>query len=127
MGDRHVGRAGAKVGIRCRESDGFALQREQRKAREVDPYEDGQGNPAAGSYRRAGRGEHGRRAYVANEMRTLAQAFRTQAEIITKKRKRRKNQLLDKSDVQTRRTRPSQEDRRSRPQEGPGAISNRLP
>ena len=58
--------------------------------RKLIPYEDGQGNPAAGSYRRAGRGEHGRRAYVANEMRTLAQAFRTQAEIIKKKKKKKK-------------------------------------
>lgn len=53
--------------------------------------------------------------YVVNQMRTLAQAFRAQAEIIKKnKKKKKKNELLDKSDVQARRTRPSQEDRRSR-------------
>ena len=37
MGNWHVDRAGAKVGIRCRESDGFALQREPRKDKEVAP------------------------------------------------------------------------------------------
>jgi hypothetical protein len=58
MGNWHVGRVGAEVGIRCRESDDFALW-EPRKDKESDPYEDGQGNPAAGSHRRAGRGEHG--------------------------------------------------------------------
>ena len=64
--------------------------------------------------------------YVANQMRTLAQAFRTQAEIIRKNKKKKKKELLDKSDEQARRTRPSQEDRRSRTKEGPGAIANRL-
>ena len=37
MGNWRLGRMGAEVGIRCRESDGFALQREPRKDKEVDP------------------------------------------------------------------------------------------
>jgi len=40
-------------------------------------------------------------AFVANQMKTLAQAFRTQAEIIkkNKKNKKRRNEILDKSEV----------------------------
>ena len=37
----------------------IGLHRELRKGREVDRHEDGQGNPAAGSHRRAGGGEYG--------------------------------------------------------------------
>jgi G3E family GTPase len=40
--------------------------------------------------------------YVADQMRALAQAFKIQAEIIKKNKKRRKNELLDKSEVPTR-------------------------
>ena len=64
--------------------------------------------------------------YVADQMRTLAQAFRTQAEIIKKNKKKEKNELLDKGNVQARRTRPSQEDRRSRAQESSGDVASRL-
>jgi G3E family GTPase len=53
--------------------------------------------------------------YAANQMRSLAEAFRTQAEIIRKKKKKKKNELLHKGNVQARRTPPSQEDRRSCP------------
>jgi hypothetical protein len=85
----HVGRAGAEVGTRCRDGDGFALQREPRKDKEVAPYEDGQGNPAqAATAERVA--VNTADTYVANQMRTLAQAFRTQAEIIKKNKKKKK-------------------------------------
>jgi hypothetical protein len=67
----------------------IGLHREPRKGREVDHHEDGQGNPAAGSHRRAGGGEYGRHV-VADQMRTLAQAFKIQAEIIKKNKKKKK-------------------------------------
>src|SRR4051812_1856239 len=65
--------------------------------------------------------------YVAGQMRTLAQAFKIQAEIIKKnKKRRRKNEFFDQSEVPTRRSRPPQEDGRSRAQEGPGNVARRL-
>src|SRR5437867_10535509 len=60
MGNWHVGRAAAEVGIRCREATASRCSGNHAKIKKLTPYEDGQGNPAAGSHRRAGRGEHGR-------------------------------------------------------------------
>ena len=62
--------------------------------------------------------------YVANQMRTLAKAFRLQADIT--KKIRRRNELLEKRNVQARRTCPTQEDRRSCAQEDARNVANRL-
>jgi hypothetical protein len=90
MGNWHVGRAGAKVGIRCRESDSYALQREPRKDKEVTPLM----KMAKAIRQQAATAErvavNTADTYVANQMRTLAQAFRTQAEIIKKNKKKKK-------------------------------------
>jgi hypothetical protein len=52
-------------------------------------HEDDQGNSTAGSHRRAGRGNTAD-TFVADQMKSLAQAFRTQAEIIKKNKKKKK-------------------------------------
>ena len=58
------------------------------KIRKLLPYEDGQGNPQAATAERVA--VNTADTYVANQMRTLAQAFRTQAEIIKKNKKKKK-------------------------------------
>jgi hypothetical protein len=53
---------------------------------QLNSHEDGQSNPAAGGQVAATSAD----AFVANQMKTLAQAFRAQAEIIKKNKKNKK-------------------------------------
>ena len=74
----------------CRESDGFAVQREPRKDKKVAPpmkIAKAIRHQAATAERVA---VDTADTYVASQMRTLAQAFRTQAEIIKKNKKKKK-------------------------------------
>ncbi|MGY2904671.1 hypothetical protein [Bradyrhizobium sp. URHC0002] len=65
-------------------------------------------------------------AIVADQMKSLAQAFRVQAEILKKKEKNKKrsNEIFDKGEVQGRRNPASQEDPRGCAEEGSRDVAN---
>jgi hypothetical protein len=89
MGNWHVGRTGAEVGIRAAKATASRCSGNHAKIRKLTPYKDGKAirQQAATAERVA---VNTADTYVANQMRTLAQAFRTQAEIIKKKKKKKK-------------------------------------
>ena len=90
MGNWHVDRAGAKVGIRLpRKATASRCSGNHAKIRKLPPMKMAKAirQQAATAERVA---VNTADTYVASQMRTLAQAFRTQAEIIKKNKKKKK-------------------------------------
>ena len=89
MGNWHVGRAAAEVGIRCREATASRCSGNHAKIKKLPPMKMVKAirQQAAIAERVA---VNTADTYAANQMRALAQAFRTQAEIIKKKKKKKK-------------------------------------